>query len=129
MAGRQGLRVTVLDATERATVASVEPVNRLLGDIGLRTTKSVLPVAGEGSPVIGGSTCDDPSYRAWTLELQAQGFEIGYHRATSVTAPRATIARALDRFREIYGHDPMSMADHSGAVAGQQGARRIQLRS
>lgn len=107
---------TVFDDTDRATIANVEPVYRTLADLGFRTTKSVWPVAGEGSPVIGGSTCDDPAYRAWTLELQAQGFEIGYHGATYVTAPRATIARALERFREIYGHDPMSMANHSGCA-------------
>lgn len=107
---------TVFDDTDRATLANVSPVYELLGDLGFRTTKSVWPVAGAEMPAIGGSTADDPDYRAWTLELQAAGFEIGYHGATYSTAPRRTIIRALDRFREIYGHDPRSMANHSGCA-------------
>ena len=107
---------TVFDDTDRATVENVGPVYALLAELGLRTTKSVWPVTGTGTPVIGGATCDDPAYRAWTLELQARGFEIGYHGATNVTAPRELIETAIERFREIYGHYPLSMANHSGCA-------------
>jgi hypothetical protein len=107
---------TVFDDTDNATASNVGPVYDLLSDLGLRTTKSVWPVAGVGTPHIGGATCDDPGYRAWTLALQARGFEIGYHGATNTTAPRELIVAAIERFRDIYGHYPMSMANHSGCA-------------
>jgi hypothetical protein len=63
-------------------------VYEFLADKGLRTTKSVWPLAGKEVPRIGGSTCEDPEYLRWTLNLQAQGFEIGYHLATYHTSSR-----------------------------------------
>jgi hypothetical protein len=105
---------TVFDDTDLATVDNVKPVYDLLADLGMRTTKSVWAMDPDGVPRIGGATCDDPAYRAWTLELQAAGFEIGSHGATPATTPRELILRSMDRFREIYGHDPGSLANHSG---------------
>lgn len=107
---------TVFDDTDNATLENVAPVYDLLGGLGLRTTKSVWSVKGAGSPRIGGSTCDDLAYRSWTLDLQAAGFEIGSHGASYVTSPRAEVIRAIDRFRQIYGHDPFTLANHSGCA-------------
>ena len=107
---------TVFDDTDLVSLDNVGPVYELLGDLGMRTTKSVWPVKGEGTPRIGGLTCEDPDYRAWTLALQARGFEIGYHGATYVTAPRHLVAQALESFRDMYGHYPRSMANHSGCA-------------
>jgi hypothetical protein len=106
----------VFDDTDCATLENVAPVYDLLGRLGFRTTKSVWAIAGAGVPRIGGATCEDVSYRSWTLELQADGFEIGSHGATYETSPREQVIRALDRFREIYGHDPYSLANHSGCA-------------
>jgi hypothetical protein len=105
---------TVFDDTDLATVENVGPVYALLRDLGLRTTKSVWASAGESVPHIGGATCEDPAYRAWTVELQAAGFEIGSHGAAPTTTSREAVARSLDRFRAIYGHDPKILANHSG---------------
>jgi hypothetical protein len=107
---------TVFDDTDLASHENVGPVYALLGELGMRTTKSVWPVKGDGTPRIGGLTCEDPAYRDWTLELQAGGFEIGYHGATYVTAPREFVAQAMERFRDMYGHYPRSMANHSGCA-------------
>lgn len=104
---------TVFDDTDLATVANVAPVYRLLDELGFRTTKSVWPIRGAGTPRIGGDTCEDPAYRRWTLELQAAGFEIGYHGATYLTSPREQVMVAMERFREIYGRFPDAMANHS----------------
>jgi hypothetical protein len=104
---------TVFDDTDNATLENVPPVYAFLEDLGLRTTKSVWPIRAPGTARIDGLTCEDAEYRAWTLDLQARGFEIGYHGASNVTAPRRLIVEALERFRGLYGHDPGSMANHS----------------
>ena len=105
---------TIFDDTDNATVANVGPIYDFLEGVGLRTTKSVWPVRGDGKPKILGSTADEPGYRAWTVDLQARGFEIGYHGATYVTAPRELVIRSLDAFKNAYGQYPTSMANHSG---------------
>ena len=107
---------SVFDDTDLATLENVPHVYDLLGELGFRTTKSVWPIRVQGSPVIGGATCDDDAYLAWTLRLKAAGFEIGSHGASYVTAPRDEVTRAFDRFREIYGHDPLTLANHSGCA-------------
>jgi hypothetical protein len=86
---------TIFDDTDLATLERVAPVYAFLEEIGLRTTKSVWPLRGDGVPLIAGVTCEDPEYAAWTLDLQRRGFEIGYHGASNVTAPRALVMRAL----------------------------------
>lgn len=104
---------TVFDDTDGATVENVAPIYDFLTAIGLRTTKSVWPIAAKGLPAIGGATCEDPDYVAWTLDLQARGFEIGYHGASYITSPRDAALRAIERFRALYGHYPLSMANHA----------------
>jgi hypothetical protein len=105
---------TIFDDTDLATVERVAPVYALLTDLGLRTTKSVWAMEGEGNPSYKGSTSDDPVYLAWTLGLQAAGFEIGSHGATFSTSPREKVIESMDRFRERYGHDPATLANHTG---------------
>ena len=108
---------TVFDDTDLATLDNAPHVYDFLGELGFRTTKSVWPIRGRETPntrVIGGATCEDDAYRDWTLTLQAAGFEIGSHGATYVTSARDDVIRATDRFRAIYGHDPLSLANHSG---------------
>lgn len=105
---------TIFDDTDLATLQNVVPVYAFLDDLGLRTTKSVWPIKGKGTPRIPGLTSEDPEYLKWTLELQARGFEIGYHGATYVTAPRDLVIKAIEQFRDLYGHYPISMANHSG---------------
>ncbi len=107
---------TVFDDSDLATVDNVKPVYDLLRDLGLITTKSVWAMPAPDVPRIGGATCDDPAYRSWTLELQTSGFEIGSHGATPGTTPRLLVGQSLDRFREIYGHDPGTLANHSGCL-------------
>lgn len=107
---------TVFDDTDNATVERVGPVYEFLTGLGLRTTKSVWPLEGEGAPRFSGSTCEDPAYLAWTLALQAEGFEIGYHGASYVTSPRERVIAAMERFKELYGHYPFAMANHTGCA-------------
>lgn len=105
---------TIFDDTDLATLDALIPVYSLLDHLGLRTTKSVWPIRGQGTPRIPGLTSEDPEYLAWTLDLQQRGFEIGYHGATNVTATRDVVEEAMERFHTLYGHYPISMANHSG---------------
>lgn len=109
---------TVFDDTDLATRAGVAPIYAFLKDLGLRTTKSVWPIAGSGEPSLGGQTCEDDEYREWLLELQAAGFEIALHNATYHTSCRRETIRGIERFRQIFGHDPYSLANHTSNAEG-----------
>ncbi|HEX5824556.1 MAG TPA: hypothetical protein VFY18_08875 [Candidatus Limnocylindrales bacterium] len=118
--------LAIFDDTDLATLENVRPVYDFLETLGIRSTKSVWPITGTGTPAFGGATCDDPDYAAWTRELQASGFEIGLHGATFVTSTREETKRGLDRYRELYGHDPAAHANHSGCAESiYWGADRI----
>ena len=117
---------TVFDDTDKATVANVGELYAFLADRGFRTTKSVWPVRGPRRPRLGGETCDEPHYLEWVRSLKAQGFEIGFHSATFHTSTRAETIRALDRFREMFGEDPKTMANHAHCEeAPYWGAQRV----
>lgn len=103
---------TIFDDTDSQTLRAGREVYALLRDLGFRTTKSVWPIGPTRKPSDHGATCDDPEYRAWAQQLQREGFEIGYHMATSHTSPREDTARALEAFAEYFGHYPAAMSNH-----------------
>jgi hypothetical protein len=107
---------TVFDDTDGMTLGSGRPVYDLLTGLGIRITKSVWPL--EVDPgrhgAVGGSTLQDPGYLAWVRDLAAAGHEIGYHHAGDHSSERERTRRALDRFRDLLGHDPRVGADHAG---------------
>jgi len=105
---------TVFDDTDHATVDQVSSVYSFLSDCGMRTTKSVWPLRGEAAPRIGGSTCEDKEYLRWLLDLEGQGFEIALHNVAPSTSLREDVIRGLDRFKELFGHDPACFANHAG---------------
>jgi len=104
---------SIFDDTDYASVENVGPVYSFLDDLGITTTKSVWPIKGMDQPRCGGATCEDSAYLEWLQSLQKRGFEIAYHGATFHTSARADIDRALERFRELFGQNPRSMANHS----------------
>ncbi|HEV8305284.1 MAG TPA: hypothetical protein VGQ25_10005 [Gemmatimonadales bacterium] len=106
---------TIIDDTDVATVENVRPIYRLLESLGMRTTKTVWPVrCEEGSRNFALSeTMDDPHYRDFVVDLHARGFEIAFHGATMETSTRERTARALDRFRGVFGAPPRVHANHS----------------
>jgi hypothetical protein len=117
---------TVFDDTDKATVENVGGLYAFLADCGFRTTKSVWPVRGPRKPRLGGETCDDPHYLSWIRSLKAQGFEIGFHSATFHTSTRAETIRALDRFHDLFGEHPKTMANHAHCEeAPYWGAQRV----
>lgn len=107
---------TIFDDTDHATLENVKPVYDFLGEMGFRTTKSVWPSRGKGTPIWSGDTCEDEGYARWLMDLQKQGFEIGYHMNTYHSSTRDEIIKGLERFRELFGHDPYTMANHTGCA-------------
>jgi hypothetical protein len=105
---------TIFDDTDCETLDNGPEVYRLLARLGFRTTKSVWPLRGAGTPLVGGSTCEDAGYLPWVQGLQREGFEIALHNATYATAAREVTHRGMDRFREMFGHDPFALANHTG---------------
>ena len=103
---------TVFDDPDSLTVPVGREVYACLADLGFRTTKGVWTVWGTEPRSDPGGSCDDADYREWCLELQQKGFEMGFHNATQYTSARERTARGLNRFREIFGHDPVTMSNH-----------------
>jgi hypothetical protein len=106
---------TVIDDTDVATVANVRPLYDLLHRLGMRSTKTVWPLAcPEGSRDFGRSeTLEDPEYLSFVLELRDRGFEITWHGPTMESSPRPRIEMGLERFREHFGHYPRLQINHA----------------
>lgn len=111
--GGKAFAFTVFDDTDLATLDNVPPVYTFLQDLGFRTTKSVWPLRGERPPEVGGATCEDPQYLVWVRSLQAAGFEIAFHGATGCSARREETVRGLERFKDLFGDYPRTLANHS----------------
>lgn len=107
---------TVFDDTDLATLQNVRPIYDFLADLGLRTTKSVWPLKGVEATVNDGDTCEDQEYLAWLLKLSQSGFEIGYHMAASSTSNRQKTELGLERFAELFGENPITMANHASCL-------------
>ncbi len=106
---------TIIDDTDVATVENIEPVYRLLHELGMRTTKTVWPVScPEGSADFSASqTLEDPAYRDLMIKLHAQGFEMAFHGATMESSTRERTLNALEKFRETFGSYPRVHANHA----------------
>lgn len=111
---RKRFAFTIFDDTDVGTLDSLRPIYDLLGDLGLRTTKSVWPVDYAGDSAYRGSaTLEDDDYCRYLLNLKSLGFEIAYHGATMESADRETSMRALALFRRVFGQGPRSYAAHA----------------
>lgn len=109
---------TIFDDPDLQTVDNVRPVYSFLADLGFRTTKAVWPVQGNGTPKMGGATCEDALYLKWILALQGKGFEVALHNATYHTSTREETRHGLEAFSGFFGHYPNSMANHTGNHEG-----------
>lgn len=105
---------TIFDDTDDATPANVGPVYALLQQLGMRTTKTIWPVAcAEGSRIFfAGHTLEDPGYAEFVRGLAGAGFELAFHCATMETSQRARVVAGLDRFRDLTGRWPRAHANH-----------------
>lgn len=109
---------SVFDDTDLSTIENIRPVYALLEELGMRTTKSVWPIAVGKDPYIPGSTCEEPEYLEFIQDLRRKGFEIGYHLASYNSSSRTESQRALERFRVHFGQYPSAMAAHDSNREG-----------
>src|SRR5262245_25767412 len=116
---------TVFDDPDSQTDEGGRRVYDFLGDLGFRTTRGVWPGPTVREPNSPGETCENREYLRYTQRLQAAGFEIGFHHTTKHSSTRGETAVGLDRFREFFGHDPRSMANHYNAEAIYWGRARL----
>jgi hypothetical protein len=116
---------TIFDDPDAQTYEAGRLIYAFLRDQGFRTTRGVWPGPVIRTPNSGGETCDNRRYRQHTIELQALGFEIGYHNTTPHSSTRDEIVRGLDAFREYFGHDPRTMANHYNTEAIYWGRSRV----
>ncbi|HLH44196.1 MAG TPA: hypothetical protein VKV74_14505 [Bryobacteraceae bacterium] len=116
---------TVFDDPDGQSLETSRLVYGFLADLGFRTTIAVWPLAPRREPNSGGETCANPQYADYLKELASQNFEIGWHGATLHTSPRAETLEGLDRFRDLFGTDPSSMANHYNGEAIYWGPARL----
>jgi len=103
---------TIFDDTDNSTVQNAPKVYDFLSELGMLTTKSVWPIKGEDVPLIGGSTCDNPEYLQWVLNLMQQGFEIALHNVAYHTSKRLQINEGIEKFKSYFGYYPNVHANH-----------------
>ena len=111
---RKRFAFTIFDDTDLETVANGPGVYAFLTGLGMRVTKSVWVSPPTNAARYGGSSCAEPDYLAWVFELQRAGHEIALHNVASSTSTRGETLAGLDRFRELFGHDPRTLANHVG---------------
>lgn len=116
---------SIFDDPDAQGVEDGKVVYSFLADLGFRTTRGVWPLPPRREANSGGETCGNPEYLAHTRELQAVGFEVGYHNATKHSSTRDETGEGLDRFREYFGADPSAMANHYNEEAIYWGPSRL----
>lgn len=104
---------SIFDDTDLSTVENTAPVYRLLTELGIRTTKSVWPLASVSEGKYGGCSLQDPQYLDFVLQLRDTGFEIAMHGARNHHSSRLQVKEGLAEFRRLIGYDPRVHANHS----------------
>ncbi|HZS54833.1 MAG TPA: hypothetical protein VFA65_10550 [Bryobacteraceae bacterium] len=117
---------SVFDDPDAQTLDGCRAVYDFLAGLGLLTTIGVWPCRPVREPNSPGETCGNDDYLAYVRDLQARGFEIGYHNTTPHSSFREEIAEGLRVFRGYFGHErPITMANHYNAEAIYWGCDRL----
>ena len=116
---------SVFDDPDAQTCEQGRAVYGFLAELGFRTTRGVWPAPAIRTPNSDGETCANVAYRRHTLELQAHGFEVGFHNATKHASTRAETIDGLNLFEGCFGHNPRAMANHYNEEAIYWGSARL----
>ena len=115
---------TIIDDPDAQSLDDSRAIYGLLQDLGFRTTKAVW-IMEPGERNSNGETCASPEFLAHCQQLQQSGFEIAYHNGAPGTLVRDDVIRSLELFREYFGTDPLSMANHYNGDAMYWGEARL----
>ena len=115
---------TIFDDPDGQTLEQSRAAYDFLDRIGLRTTKAVWVMEPPERNSLG-DTCESDAWRDHCADLQRRGFEIAYHNGAPGSLQRPAIIRSLDLFRDYFGHDPISMANHYNEEAIYWGRARL----
>ncbi|MCZ6697720.1 MAG: hypothetical protein O7F76_11610 [Planctomycetota bacterium] len=128
MAEDRKFAFALFDDRDDATVAKTGPAYRLLRDLGIKSTKTVWPLKSEPGYRFFAQSLLDHEYFDFIRELQADGFEIGYHGARTGDNPRSVTHEAFDVFREKIDHNPMTYTQHAASIENlYPGNRRTRI--
>jgi hypothetical protein len=111
--GNKAFAFTIVDDTDLSTVENISPVYHLLAELGMRTTKTVWPLASVRDGRLGGSSLQDPEYLKFILSLKDLEFEIALHNVRNHDSTREMIRHGLEEFRELIGYYPRVHTNHS----------------
>ena len=103
---------SIFDDADGDILTNTKPVYDFLHSLGIHTTKSVWMLDGQTDTKLGGLSCENADYLAWVLQLQAQGFEIGFHNARCESSLREQTRLAIEQFKVHFGHYPRAMSNH-----------------
>ena len=112
--GGKAFAFSVFDDTDRSTLENAPRLYELLAEPRFSDDEVRLAAPGTGEPVTGGTTCEDRAYVAWVQALQRRGFEIALHNVAPQTSTREQTIRGIERFGDLFGHDPSAHANHTG---------------
>jgi hypothetical protein len=115
---------SIFDDPDSQSLTAAKTVYSLLEDLGFRTTKAVWTIE-PPERNSAGDTCESPAFLEWAIQLQEKGFEIGYHNGAPGSLLRADVIRSLDLFRQHFGRDPVTMANHYNRDAMYWGTARL----
>jgi len=105
---------SIFDDTDLSTIGNVSPIYNLLSEIGVRTTKSVWPLASVAEAHVGGASLQNPEYLGFILGLKQKGFEIALHNVRNTCSNRSETEAGLNEFKRLIGHDPRVHTNHAG---------------
>jgi len=111
--GNKSFAFSIFDDTDHSTLDNTEPVYKFLIELGIRTTKSVWPLASDCNARIAGSSLQDRPYLDFIRSLRDEGFEIALHNVRNYDAPREDIRRGLDEFERLIGQRASAHCNHA----------------
>ena len=103
--------LSIVDDTDNGTVSNVKPVYDFLYSHGLRTTKTAWAFPPRDR--FSGQCLQDEDYRCFIQDLDAKGFEIGFHNAGSGDFSRQETIVALEFFAKCIGKYPRLHVNHA----------------
>jgi hypothetical protein len=125
--GNKRFAFTIFDDTDYSTLENTLPVYRFLGQIGMRTTKSVWPLGPVPAGRVSGATLQDDRYLDFIRGLKADGFEIALHNVQNHDATRDVVQRGFEEFENLLDQRVRIHCNHSDNRDNLYwGARRIE---